>query len=194
MPSAKAANPRERLISAAYDLFSQDGIHSIGVDRVLEEAGVAKSTLYRHFPSKDDLIVAALERREELWTRAWLEREIELSGGPPGARLLATFDVFDRWFHRKDFESCMFLATLLESHDRRSRVGDEAVKRLANVRSYLAGLAAEAGASDPEAFAHEWQILMQGAILSATQGNLDAAKRARELGRMLLKREGIDPE
>ena len=197
--SDRAANrtglrdPRERLIRAAYDLFSQDGVQAIGIDRVLAEAGVAKSTLYKHFPSKEELIVATLERREELWTDQWLKREVEQRDGPPGARLLAIFDAFDRWFHRRDFEGCMFLSTLLETHDRRSRVGEEAVKRLANVRSFVAGLAEEAGIEDIEGFALEWHTLMNGSILQATQGNREAAKHAREVGRLILERESVDP-
>lgn len=192
MASSKDRDPRERLLSAAYDLFSRHGTKAVGVDRILDEAGVAKSTLYKHFPSKDDLIVAALQRRETLWSQDWLEREVERSGGPPGARLLAIFDAFDRWFRRSDFEGCMFLATLLESHDHRSTVGREAVNRLLAVRSFVARLAEQAGVSDPEAFAVEWQMLMAGSILTATTGNLEAAGRARAMGRTLLEREGID--
>jgi AcrR family transcriptional regulator len=192
LASAKSADPRERLVGAAYELFSRHGIQAVGIDRILDEAGVAKSTLYKHFRSKDDLIVATLQRRDEVWTHGWLERDVEQRAGPPGARLLAIFDAFDHWFRRTDFESCMFLATLLESHDRRSRVGAEALKRLADIRSFVADLAEQAGVSDPEAFAREWQILMSGSILLATQGDREAAKRAQEVGRMILEREGID--
>jgi AcrR family transcriptional regulator len=186
-------DPRERLVSTAYDLFSQYGVRAVGIDRVIDEAGVAKSTLYRHFPSKNDLIVAALVRREELWTRGWLEREVEQRGGSPGARLLYIFDVLDGWFQRPDFEGCMFLATLLESHDRTSPAGGEAVRQLAKIRAYLAELAKQAGVDDPEAFALGWQILVSGSILSANQGKVDGAARARELGRVLLEREGVEP-
>jgi AcrR family transcriptional regulator len=190
MPVAKEG-PRERLVSAAYELFLRHGLRAVGVDRIVDEAGVAKATLYRHFPSKDDLVVAALARREELWTRGWLEREVEQLGAPPGACLIAIFDLFDRWFQREDFEGCMFHAALLESRDREDRVGKEALKKLANVRSFVARLAGEAGVGDPHAFALEWQILMHGAIVSATIGDLEAAKRAREVGRGILDREKI---
>jgi AcrR family transcriptional regulator len=194
MASAKAGDdPRERLVSTAYALFSQEGIQVVGIDRILAEAGVAKSTLYRHFPSKEDLILATLERREELWTRGWLEREVQEQGGTPGERLLAIFDAFDRWFHRDDFESCMFLGTLMESHDRGGRVAAEAARRLENLRSFVADLGEEAGVDDPEGFAHELQIVMSGSILAATRGDLKAAKRAREVVTLILKREGIDP-
>ena len=123
MASARASDPRERLVDTAYQLFQRNGIQAVGINRILEEAGVAKATLYKHFPSKEDLVVAALERHEEVWTQGWLEREVERRGGSPGERLLAVFDAFDRWFHREDFEGCLFLGTLLESHDRRSGVG-----------------------------------------------------------------------
>jgi AcrR family transcriptional regulator len=192
MASTRDMDPRERLVSTAYDLFSQYGVRAVGIDRVIDEAGVAKSTLYRHFPSKNDLIVAALVRRQELWTRGWLQSEVEHLGGSPGAQLLYIFDVLDGWFRRRDFEGCMFLATLLESHDRSSPAGEEAVRQLAYIRSYVADLARQAGVEDPEAFALGWQILMSGSILGANQGRVEAAGRARQLGRTILEQEGID--
>src|SRR5258708_39908153 len=82
-------NARERILLTAYDLFARHGIRAVGVDRIVAESGVAKTTLYRHFASKDDLVVAAVELREELWSRDWLQHEVERRGGPASARLLA---------------------------------------------------------------------------------------------------------
>ena len=75
-PAKSAKSGRERILEAAYPLFSRSGIRAVGVDTIVEAAGVAKMTLYRNFPSKDDLALAFLEMREERWTRAWLWTEV----------------------------------------------------------------------------------------------------------------------
>src|ERR1700739_2180801 len=84
---------RERILSAAYDLFSRRGIRAVGTDEVIERAGVAKATLYRHFATKNDLVLAVLERREELWTHGLIEAQSEQRGNTPEDRLLWLFDV-----------------------------------------------------------------------------------------------------
>src|SRR6266481_9295340 len=96
---------RERIDRAAYALFSRHGVRAVGVDTLAARAGVAKMTLYKHYPCKDELALAFLRRREELWTRAWLQGEVERSNGTAGAKLLAIFEVFDTWFRRPDFEA-----------------------------------------------------------------------------------------
>src|SRR5918996_5556738 len=103
-PGAKSV--RERILDTSYELFSQRGVRAVGVDELIERAGVAKATLYRHFPSKDDLVVAFLERREQRWTREWVEAEATRRASDPEGQLLAIFDAFDEWFRRKDFEAC----------------------------------------------------------------------------------------
>ncbi len=95
---------RERVSRAAYELFSREGVRAVGVDAVIARAGTAKMTLYRNFPSKDELILDFLRRREQLWTRDWLEAESQRRGETPREQLLAIFDVFAEWFSRSDFE------------------------------------------------------------------------------------------
>lgn len=181
---------RERLSRAAYDLFSREGVRSVGVDAVIARAGTAKMTLYRNFPSKDDLILDFLRRRERLWTREWLEAESQRRGETPRDQLLAIFDVFSEWFSQPDFEGCSFLTTMLEINDREHPVHQAAVVHLANIRSYIEGLAAEAGIRDADSFARKWHILMKGSILAAHEGDSAAADRARELGELLLAQHG----
>src|ERR1700736_4462222 len=108
---------RERVSRAAYELFSREGTRAVGVDAVIARAGTAKMTLYRNFPSKDDLILDFLRRREQLWTREWLEAESRRRGETPREQLLAIFDVFSEWFSRPDFEGCSFLTTMIEVND-----------------------------------------------------------------------------
>src|SRR5712691_2043607 len=100
-PASRPASARERIDQTAYELFSRHGIRAVGVDTLSARSGVAKMTLYRHYPSKDDLVLAFLRRREELWTRSWLQQEVERRARP-AERLLAVFDVFDKWFRRSD--------------------------------------------------------------------------------------------
>ncbi len=187
--SRPAVDARERILQTAYDLFSRHGIRAVGVDTVIARSGVAKMTLYRHYPSKDHLALAFLRRREELWTRAWLQTEVERRGGSPRERLLAIFDVFDKWFRRADFEGCSFINVLLEIDDRTHPVRSATVHHLEVIRSFLRQLAADAGVRDPDGFARQWHILMKGSIVAAGEGDRDAARRARDIGSLLLARE-----
>jgi AcrR family transcriptional regulator len=181
---------RERLSRAAYELFSREGTQSVGVDAVIAKAGTAKMTLYRNFPSKDDLIIDFLRRREQLWTHEWLEAESQRRGATPRDQLLAIFDVFSEWFGQPDFEGCSFLTTMIEINDRDHPVHQAAVVHLANIRSYIERLAAEAGIGDVDSFARKWHILMKGSIMAAHEGDTAAASRARELGELLLAQHG----
>jgi AcrR family transcriptional regulator len=185
----QSPGPRERTLGAAYDLFRRHGAHSIGIDRIVAVAGVAKMTLYRYFRSKDELVIATLERREEAWTTNWLIREIEARAGTPAEQLIAVFDVFDEWFRREDYEGCFFINTLLESHDHTSAVGGRAALGLDNVCEFVRRLADEAGVGDAKTFARRWHVLMSGAIVLASSGYRDAALRAKEAGRILLDQE-----
>jgi AcrR family transcriptional regulator len=182
-------NARERILFTAYDLFARHGIRAVGVDRIVAESGVAKTTLYRHFASKDDLVVAALELREELWSRDWLQHEVERRGGPASDRLLAIFDIFGDWFHRNDYEGCLFVRALLEADDRTTPPAAASVAALARIDAWLAGLAAEAGVRDPAEFAGQWQLLMLGSIVKATAGETGAATEARHVASLMLERE-----
>jgi AcrR family transcriptional regulator len=188
-PSRSPPDGRERCLLAAYDLFCRHGVHAIGVDRIVAEAGVAKMTLYRHFRSKDELVIAALGHREKVWTIGWLVRESERRRRTPEERLLAIFDALDEWFRREDYEGCFFINTMLESHDPTSPVGARAALGLDRVFRFICGLAEEAGIPEAETFAQRWHALLYGAIVLASSGYLDAARRAREAGMLLLEAE-----
>lgn len=177
---------RERVSRAAYELFSRDGVRAVGVDAVIARAGTAKMTLYRNFPSKDDLVIDFLQRRERVWTQEWLQAESRRRGATPREQLLAIFDIFSEWFDRPDFEGCPFLTTMIEVSDREHPVYRAAVSHLANIRTYIEDLAREAGLRDPGSFARKWHILMKGSIMAAHEGDTAAAARAREIGELLL--------
>jgi AcrR family transcriptional regulator len=180
-----ARDAKSRILEAAYELFSRRGIRDVGIDEVVEKARVAKATLYRHFPSKDELVVAFLARREQVWTLGFVELEARRRGAGPEERLLAIFDAFDEWFRRDDFEACSFVNVLLElgaDHP----AGKASVDHLENIRSVVRALAEEAGIQDVDSFARSWHILMKGSIISAAEGDREAARRAQSMARRLI--------
>jgi AcrR family transcriptional regulator len=177
---------RERIMESAYELFSRRAVNAVGIDEVVDNASVAKATLYRHFASKDELVLAFLERRDQLWTKEWVEAEARKRGDTPEQQLLAIFDLFDEWFRRDDFEGCSFVNVLLEMNDRDSTLGRASADHLAAIRTILRTLAEEGGFRDPDAFAHSWHILMKGSIVAAGEGDREAAARAKAMGRLLI--------
>jgi AcrR family transcriptional regulator len=182
---------RERVLEAAYELFTRQGMAQVGVDAVIARAGTAKMTLYRHYGSRDELALAVLKAREHRWTFGWLAEETARRTPRPEERLLAIFDMFAEWFEQPDFEGCLFLTAMLEHGDVQHPIRQASVGHLQTIRGFLRDLAAEAGAPDPVAFARQWHVLMMGSILAAESGDAAAAKGAREMGLSLLQRHGM---
>jgi AcrR family transcriptional regulator len=178
---------RERILTTAYRLFTRRGIRAVGNDEVIAVSGVAKATLYRHFPSKNDLVLAVLQRREELWTLGLVEQQSRLRGETPEEQLLAIFDVFHDWFQkREDFDGCSFINVLLElgaAHP----AGQASIQYLDNIRTMVRQRAEAAGLIDVDNFARSWHILMKGSIIAAAEGDLQAASRAQAMGRALIE-------
>ncbi|MCL6285961.1 TetR/AcrR family transcriptional regulator [Ruegeria sp. 2012CJ41-6] len=182
----KSSKVRDRIMHTAYRLFSSRGVSQVGIDTILAESGAAKASLYKHFKSKEDLVLAFLEMREDLWTRGWLEAGVREATDDPDGRLLAVFDVFDTWFRRRDFEGCAFVNVLLES-EVNSPVHRAAARHLATIRHFLRGLAQDAGLERPKEFAEVWHFLMKGSIVSAFEGERLSAVRARGAGESILE-------
>ena len=176
---------RERILDAAYELFSRRGIQAVGVNEVTERAGVATATLYRHFPSKDKLVLAFLDLREQRWTKDIVEAGAMRRGSNPEERLLAIFDVLDEWFRRDDFEAGSFIKVLLELGAKHP-AGGASVRHLEQLRAIVRRLAEEAGLRDTESFARSWHILMEGSIVVAAEGDVEAARRAKAMARLLI--------
>lgn len=183
----RTGDARERILETAYALFAQHGIRAVGIDRIVAESRVAKMTLYHHFPSKERLVLAFLELREQRWTRDWLEREIDRRVETGRHPLLAIFDAFEEWFADPGFEGCPFLNTLLEIHDRDDPIRRACVVHLETIRGLCRRHAVRSGAADPDRTASSVQMLTFGAIFSASRGDRDAAARARELAAALVE-------
>ena len=184
-PAEPGHSARERILDASYELFSHRGIQAVGVNEVTERAGVATATLYRHFPSKDELVLAFLDLREQRWTKDIIEAEAMRRGSNPEERLLAIFDVLDEWFHRDDFEAGSFIKVLLELGPNHP-AGGASVRHLEQIRAIVRRLAEEAGLRDTDSFAHSWHILMKGSIVSAAEGDVEAARRGKAMARLLI--------
>lgn len=177
---------RERVLTAAYELFSRRGIRAVGTDEVIARASVARATLYRHFATKNDLVLAVLERREELWTHGLIEEQSRRRGTGPEEQLLAIFDVMHDWFQLRDgYEGCSFINVLLEFGPDHP-AGRACITHIDRVRDIVRRRAIAAGLTDVEDFASSWHILMKGAIVLAAIGDLDAALRARRMARALI--------
>jgi AcrR family transcriptional regulator len=181
-----ASGARTRILDAAYDLFSRRGIRGVGIDAVIARSGVSRMTLYRHFRSKQDLVLAYLACREQQWTHGWLQAEVECRATLPHERLLAVFDVFDGWFREEGFEGCAFINVMLETADDRDDIYRASNGYLANIRTFLQGLAREAGIADVDDFSRKWHMLMKGSIVAAGEGDQDAARRAQDIGGILV--------
>lgn len=178
--------PVDRILATAYDLFASRGIRGVGVNELITSSGVSKATFYRHFPSKDALVLAVLELRDQVWTVDLIVAEARRRGNTAEGRLLAVFDVFGDWFQREDFEACTFINVLLEMGPGHP-LGRASIGYLTGIRGHIQALAEEAGLNRPEEFARSWHILMKGSIISASEGDTLASKRAQQMARWLIE-------
>ena len=163
-PAASAK--RQHLLSTAWRLFYRDGYRTVGIDTLLAEADVAKMTLYNHFASKEDLIVAVIQRRSDEVLDG-LVGAVKAAGRSPERRLLAVFDWLKTLFASDDFKGCAFVRALSEYPDSGHPIHHAAWTHKLAVRKMLAVLAAEAGAKDPGALADALRLLIDGALVAA---------------------------
>src|SRR6201993_4662337 len=164
--SAIRPTARERLLGAAHELFYNEGVHTVGIDRVIEQAGVAKASLYNTFGSKDELVRAYLEGRHAR-VSARITRYLERYADPR-SRLLGVFEAQGEIFAEPGFRGCAFVSASAESPG-------EAVSRAADdyrgwVRGLLTGLAGEAGAPDPQKLGRQLHMIYDGAPPSPGMG------------------------
>jgi AcrR family transcriptional regulator len=180
---------RERLVAAAVDLFYRKGFGAVGIDQVIDKAGVTKTTFYKHFEGKDDLMVAAVQRRDEWESQAWDRVVRELAGDDPAKQLLAMLDVLDLWFNDPDFHGCMFMNTAAEFPNPHDPVHQAAAAYRKKVRDHRRNLAMAGGAdrASAETFADCYTALIEGALmLRQTHGRNDAARAVRPAAEKLI--------
>ncbi len=174
------SNTRARLLEAACRLFYRDGVHATAVDAILDEAGVARQSLYLHFRSKDGLVGAFLQQRDERW-RAWLTDFVESHAAAPRERLLALFDFLRYWFAQPDFHGCAFINIAAEFSDPRHPFRLIAAEHKRLVLAYICDLCTRAELREPESAARQLALLMEGAIATelVTPGSQAADEASR---------------
>jgi AcrR family transcriptional regulator len=181
--TAAVPSARERLLAAASELFYAEGVHTVGIDRVIERAGVAKASLYNTFGSKDELVRVYLEGRHAV-ILARITGYIERYGGPR-ERLLGVFEAQGELFAEPGYRGCAFVSASAESPG--EAVSHAADEYRGSVRGLLTGLAADAGAPDPEALGRQLHMIYDGASLSARMDrDPSAAVAARAAAEALL--------
>lgn len=179
---------RERLVAAGIELFYRFGYQAVGLDRVIEHAGVTKTTFYKHFESKDDFVLTCVQTRDDWEMQAWDRAAKQLAGDDPKAQLLAFFDVLDIWFNEPDFRGCLFINTAAEYADRRDPIHRAAAAHKQKNRDHFRYLAHKAGANDPDTFADHFTILLEGTlVLRHVHDRDDAAKAAKPAVNALMK-------
>ena len=183
----KRAEKREHLIDVAAELFNRLGYHASGVDQVIAESGIAKTTLYRHFNSKEDLIVAVLRRLDERF-REDMRDTVDASAQDPRDKLLATFDFLEGWFKEKTFYGCPFISAAGEYGGHTNPVFREAAMHKRLMVAYFEELARAAKLKNPKRIAEEISLLHEGATAVAhISGDHGVARQAKRIVAKLLK-------
>jgi AcrR family transcriptional regulator len=184
------AQGRDRLLLTAIELFYTHGFNAVGVDQVIAAAGVTKTTFYKHFESKDELVVEAVRRRDEWETTAWDRAVRSRAGDDPRARLLGLFVVMDEWFNAPDFRGCLFLNTAAEFPNPHDPIHQAAAAHKRKLRDGWRDLARQAGAADDaaaETFADLYATIVEGTlVMRQVHGRDDAARVSRKMAEVLV--------
>jgi AcrR family transcriptional regulator len=177
---APASSGRERIVHAAIELFYRHGFQAVGIDQILQAVGVTKTTFYKHFESKDDLLVAAIRQRDEWEMKAWADAMRNAAGNDAKAQLLAFFDVLHVWFNAPDFRGCQFINAAAEFPNPCDPVHRVAAEHKRKNRDFFRDLAIAGECRDAEVFADRYTVLVEGTlVLRQVHGRDDAAKVVR---------------
>jgi AcrR family transcriptional regulator len=178
---------REQIVEAATHLFHAEGFTATGIEKIRETANVSKKTLYNHFTSKEELILAVL-RREDENVRHWIMKNVDKMSQNPKDRLIGLFDVYASWIESKGFGGCLFIKAASEFSDPENKckaVSTEA-KRLS--KQMIKTLALEANVSDPDTLTDQLNLLIQGATVQAqVADDLTSIWTAKNIGLVLIE-------
>jgi AcrR family transcriptional regulator len=183
--TAKRLSPRERLLAASDELFYRDGVHSTGIDAIIEKAGVAKGSLYYIFGGKDELVAAYLRGRLETWRQA--VKAAQASAADPDQKILAVFDAIADYVSLPEFRGCPFHNAAAEAP-----VGEAQQLAIKEYRTWLRRsflqLAADTGVSDSEPLADALIVLYDGALATTgtAESGRNAAMTAKRIARLTL--------
>lgn len=180
MATSESSAARQQILETALQLFYQKGTQNVGINEVVAKSGVAKRTLYRHFSSKDDLILKVIQHRAKEWI-GWFEEAATNEGTTAKEQLLGSFDVLQGWYSAPDFRGCPFINVVLEIADASHPAHEVSVQLRESIRTYVMKLASEAGVRNPDLFSQQYLLLIGGTSLMATiEGNPVGAQYARD--------------
>jgi AcrR family transcriptional regulator len=187
-PEQRRRTAKQRLLEAADDLFYSEGIHTVGIDRVIAHAGVAKGSLYYSFTGKDELVHDYLTHRHARWAErvaAGIEAHTD-----PRARILAVYDVLGTLFAQPDYRGCAFMNATAEAAPD-SVEAQAATTFRAWVRNLFLDLATDVDARDPKQVAETLVLLYDGAVATAQMDKApEAARTARRIAELILDNAG----
>ncbi|MDA0738974.1 MAG: TetR/AcrR family transcriptional regulator [Nitrospirae bacterium] len=182
------SSKREVLIQTALELFGKNGIHATGIDAIVERSGVTKKTLYAHFRSKEELVLAVLRQYDGMARNEFMRR-VEGGGKTPQARLLAIFDFAERWFQQSNFYGCLFINTIGEYSDNDTPIRQICKDYKKLVKGYILSLCEQVGTSNPQELAEELALLLEGATVTAqVSQNPKTAKIAKRAAKALIEK------
>lgn len=185
--------PRERILSTAAELFYAQGVRATGVDTIIASAEVAKATFYKHFPTKDDLIVAFLEQRDAQW-REWLQQAVERLARTPAHRPLAIFDALAERFRHNQYRGCAFGNTIAELADSSHMAHTVAQRHKQAVVEYIAGVLSALPVGNRKRLATQFMLLIDGAVVTAVREGGDAAAyAAKVIASALIEQASLTP-
>ncbi len=181
-----SASKRDELVQNAMKAFYHGGFHAVGMDRLAKETGVSKTAIYKHFRTKNDLILAVLRLRDEQF-RNWLARRVEALASDPKEQVLAVFEALGEWFTEDGFKSCIFIKASSEFQQRDNPIHASAAEHKGLLLNYFRELTDRLGVADPEALARELHLIQEGAIVLAhLRDPIAVAEDARRAAERLL--------
>lgn len=163
---------RDELVQKALQVFYRNGFHATGMDMLVAETGISKTSMYKHFRTKEDLILAVLRLRDEQF-RNWLCRRMEQLADTPLQQLTAMFDALKEWFDETGYRGCMFIKASSEYQDAAHLIHRQSADHKRLLEAHIVDLAKQAGLLEPDVVARQLLLLKEGAIVTAHLGHTD---------------------
>lgn len=186
-------NKRDEIVRKTLEVFYRNGFHATGMDMLVAETGVSKTSMYKHFRTKEDIILATLRLRDENF-RNWLFRRIEALSDSAEGQLVAAFDALEEWFVMPEFSGCMFINASAEYRERNHPIHVQSAAHKRLLGAGFCRIALAAGAARPEELTRQLMLLKEGAIVTAMMGHSDnPAQDAKVAARILMRAQGLSP-
>lgn len=163
---------RDELVQKALQTFYQNGFNATGMDMLVKETGISKTSMYKHFRTKEDLILAVLRLRDEHF-RNWLYRRMEELADKPRAQLIAMFDALEEWFQEPGYRGCLFIKASSEYQDSTHPIHMQSADHKRMLERHVTELAQKAKMNDPAGLARQLLLLKEGAIVTAHLGHTE---------------------